>query len=352
MSPQVWGIISASNSFTVRQHIKILPKQCCACPPCVKQENSYAIYAGIGQDNRAQLFRADEVSDDWNRCCCAPTHPVKMEMRQYIPSPEDLGGDTTGSNMASDMSNDWQRLTGNERAKAEREAYLATPVALTMIRDGTQFPSCCNKCVGCFACTDCCTDGMTLVAGSVAHNDTKEIGKQMIDALPPNMTIGSAKVPIGGGGFSPTLEVSEGGAAEPFAKVQGPMCFGGCSELCFDFSFPVSSFKGPDKAGDLAVITKKKPDGLAGGARELLTDSDVFTVEFTDPKLTPEQKALFLSSTLLNDYTYFEQGGGDKCGSEPNGSGGQQFYINLCNCYCYGVLCPCKLVYDPSNDGG
>jgi hypothetical protein len=317
----------------------------------VKQENSYSVYAGLGQDNRAQLFRADEVSDDWNRCCCAPAHPLKIEMRQFIPSPSDMGGDSTMSNMSADINTDWQRLAGGERAKAEREAYLATPVAFTMLRDGTQFPACCNKCVGCYACTDCCTDGMTLVAGSVPHEDTKQIGKAMIDALDPKMTIGSARVPIGGGGLSPTLHIIERGAAEPFAKVQGPMCFGGCSEFCFDFEFPVSKFTGPNKAGDLAVITKKKPGDLAGIAREGLTDADVFTVEFKDPNLTAEQKALFLSSTLLNDYTYFERGGGDMCGTESNGNGGTQFYINFCNCYCYGVLCPCKVAYDPSNAG-
>ena len=61
MSPQVWGVIAAAQSITIRQHVKILPKHCFSCPPCVQQENTYSVYAGIGQDPMAEIFRADEV---------------------------------------------------------------------------------------------------------------------------------------------------------------------------------------------------------------------------------------------------------------------------------------------------
>ena len=30
LSPQVWGILAASESLTVRQHVKLLPKNCCS----------------------------------------------------------------------------------------------------------------------------------------------------------------------------------------------------------------------------------------------------------------------------------------------------------------------------------
>jgi hypothetical protein len=74
----VWGVVQNTNFFTIRQHVKLFPKNCCACPPCVKQENTYSIYAGLNQDSQAEFLRVDEVSDDWNRCCCAPYHPVKV----------------------------------------------------------------------------------------------------------------------------------------------------------------------------------------------------------------------------------------------------------------------------------
>jgi hypothetical protein len=70
ISPQLWGIMEYSESFSVRQHAKFLPKACCVCPPCVKQENSYSIYAGMNRDAQAEILRVDEVIDDWNRCCC------------------------------------------------------------------------------------------------------------------------------------------------------------------------------------------------------------------------------------------------------------------------------------------
>jgi len=345
MSPQVWGIIAAAQSFTIRQHVKLLPKKCLGCPPCVAQENTYTVYAGLGQDNRAQLFHVDEVSNDWNRCCCA-MHPLKLEMRQHIPTGEEMGSNEY-SNDVADLTKDWGKFTGNERAMAEKEAYAKTPVAFTMIRDGTQFPLCCNKCVGCFICTSCCADGMTLVAGGTNEQDDKEIGAKLLATIDPAQTIGSAEVPVPCGGCcTPTLLIKQGAMEEPFAKVEGPMCFGGCSEFCCDFNFPVSSIQAGSKAGDLGQIVKTKPDGLAGVVKEAMTDADVFTIEFKDPNLSPEQKALFMSSTLLTDYTYFEGAGKDKCGVTPDGT----MYINLCNCYCGGVLCPCALSYNAKDN--
>lgn len=51
-----------SQSFTIRQHVKLLPKHCFRCPPCVEQENTYSIYAGLTKDSEAEILRADEVS--------------------------------------------------------------------------------------------------------------------------------------------------------------------------------------------------------------------------------------------------------------------------------------------------
>jgi hypothetical protein len=118
---------------------------------------------------------------------------------------------------------------------------------------------------------------------------------------------------------------------EKFAKMEGPGCFGGCSEVCFDYNFPISK-----------MDSAKKTGGLVAMAKELVTNSDVFQIDFQpDAQLSAEQKAVFLGSLLLTDYTYFEKGNGadDKCGTDNDGN----FYINLFNVFCMGVLCPCQL---------
>ncbi len=110
----MWGILHNTSFFSVRQHAKVLPKSCCACPPCAPQENSYSVYTGLTQNNQAEFLRVDEVSDDWNRCCCRPYHPIKLEVRQYLPVP----GDNTSSDfshIASDIRGSWDTLTRNPR---------------------------------------------------------------------------------------------------------------------------------------------------------------------------------------------------------------------------------------------
>lgn len=59
--PDVMGIFSAAQVLSIRQHVKLLPKNCCSCPPCVKQENTYSIYAGPSRDSQAEFLRVDEV---------------------------------------------------------------------------------------------------------------------------------------------------------------------------------------------------------------------------------------------------------------------------------------------------
>lgn len=339
MSPQVWGILAAAESFTIRQHVKLLPKKCCSCPPCVKQENTYSIYAGLSENPANELFRADEVSEDWNRCCCSPNHPLKVEVRQYLPTAQDLNGSNPDW---VDLTADWNRFTGKDRINAEKAAYEQVPVGLTMVRDGTQFPMCCNKCVGCFICTSCCADGFTLVAGPTAEESKKQIGKGVIDNLDPSMTIGKGEVPAPFGGCcTPTLNLSRGAEADSFAKIEGPTCFGGLSECCCSFTFPVSKASSAKKAGDLAQIIKQKPKSVWQAVKEGMTDADMFTVEFRDKTLSPEEKSLILAGVMLNDYTYFEQGPGDKCGTDAEG----KMYINFCNWYCCGMLYPMRVTF-------
>jgi hypothetical protein len=249
--------------------------------------------------------------------------------------------------MQADWNQEEVNYFGGDQS-ALQEAYKAQPVGMTMIREGTQFPMCCNKCAGCIICTDCCADNFTLVAGDVPSPDTKQIGQHLIDEVPNDRVIGSGKVPSPCGGMcTPTLNVSSTTVGpEPWAKVEGPTCFGGCSEFCFDFEFPISKMDSEKKAGDLAMITKLKPTSLAGAATEALTDSDTFKIDFKDAELTAEQKATFLATLLLTDYSYFE-GVADKCHVNDDGS----TTINCCSWYICGCMCPVQFTI-PRQGGG
>eukprot|EP01041_Mallomonas_annulata_P005769 gene5769-11660_t len=311
----ILGVFQAAQTLSVRQHVKLFPKACCSCPPCVKQENTYSIYAGLTRDNEAEFLRVDEVSDDWNRCCCTPYHPLRLEVRQYIPAPGE-GGGSDWDHIKGDVSNDFGSWAAGRKAEFMKNAYKAQPVLFSMVRDDGQ--RCCYKCpckvLSTFVCCDCCTDGMHIYAGGVEDKEKAERGRPY--NLPADRLIGSVKQPVFGGWCIPTLHLRSAlstDKSEPFGKVQGQCCFGGWSEMCCDFKFFVSAFKGPDKAADIGVIVKKKPQSIAGAAQMLMTDSDNFTIEFAnDSKLNASEKATVLAAQLLADYMYFD-GNTEKC---------------------------------------
>jgi hypothetical protein len=109
----LWGVLQNAETFTVRKQPKIVPKDSCACPPCLRQANTYSIYAGLSKDSKQQeVMRVDEVSEAWNRCCCTPCHPFRLEVRQYIPMP----GDGTNS--------DYAHLTDDFKKEYARYSYF------------------------------------------------------------------------------------------------------------------------------------------------------------------------------------------------------------------------------------
>ena len=207
---------------------------------------------------------------------------------------------------------------------------------MTMEREG-----CCSKWgLGCWACYPDCQDGMVLHAGRV-EGTPGQIGKAQ--------SIAHAQVPPGGGGLHPTVQIMDRGVtdiAEPYAMIRGPTLFGGCLELCTNTEFGIAKVPSEWKkgtyetlhVGDIAVITKARPKSFGGALREMLTDSDTYTLEFKDPSMTPQQKAAMLGSLFLIDLMFFERDI-DMCGVNSDG----KCYINFCNCYCYGCLCPCQI---------
>ena len=114
-------------------------------------------------------------------------------------------------------------------------------------------------------------------------------------------------MPIGGGGLTPTINMMErgaGGEETQFATVEGPTCFGGCMDLCIDTPFFIS--KVPGKAGDVALIKKKARDeGCMGLCTALCTTVDTYDIDFTDPAMSPQQKAAVIGEAVNLDYLFF-----------------------------------------------
>lgn len=344
INPELWAILQNSKTLTVRQHVKFLPKACCSCPPCAKQENTYSIYAGLGQGAQAEIMRADEVSDDWNRCCCAPYHPLRLELRQYIPMPGD-GSSSDFDHVKSEIFTDFSRFTAAEKSKKAKEIYMAQPPLMSIVRNDGQ--RCCCKCpcklLSTCVCMGCCEDGAGVYAGKLEDPDGKEKGRPTAD-LPQDRLLGKVLQPCGGGWYRPELRLFDQSTDTPFVKVEGPCFFGGWSEMCCDFRFFNSFWDSPSKSGDAGIVTKKKPDSLTGGMRELMSDADTYTIEFESDTLSAEQKATILAGQLLTDYMFFE-GNTQKCECESDHA-----TCYLCYCLCLGALVPCKVtVYYTQN---
>lgn len=233
----IWSILSSMEVYTVRQHLKILPKKCFTCPPCSPQEATFSVYAGPSAESQMEILRLDEQSDDWNRCCCSPFHPLKLEARQYVPMP--------GHNLVSDyrflseqVQNDWSRFQ-NDRVSQEgylRDFYKSQPVLFTIQRTGGQ------RCIACpckilstFVWCQCCADGVEVFAGPLAgHPQSPEKERGMPYERPLDRMIGSVTQPVFGGCCIPFLLLSDFPAnptgenqPAPFGKAAGPCFFAG-----------------------------------------------------------------------------------------------------------------------------
>lgn len=335
--PDVMGILQTAEVLSIRQHVKILPKHCFSCPPCVKQENTYSVYAGFKRDAQAEFLRLDEVSDDWNRCCCTPYHPLRLEARQYVPPPGAAAG-SDWQNLYGDVDKDWGAFTAGRKQQYMRDIYRNQPVLFTMVRDDGQ--RCCLKCpckwLDTFVCFHFCQDGMHVYAGAVEDPPEGEKGRNKNN--PQDRLMGSINQPIFGGCCIPVLHM-RGPVPDtdtPFAKLEGPCIFGGWSEMCCSFKFFVSAWDSKSKAGDVALITKQKPQSIGGALTELGTDADNYLIEFNpEAKLSGAQKATLLTAQVLADYMFFD-GNTEKCKADDSGITCYLWY-----CSVLGWLMPC-----------
>ena len=290
--------------------------------------------------------------------------------------PGDINVSSAYGHLNEDVRRDFERLNINwgvtrvnrmramtDRYLAERQFYDSQPVLFSLVRDDGQ--RCCYKCpckwLDTFVCFNCCRDGAHIYSGPVRDVPNEEIGRNK--NLPQTNLIGSINQPLWGGCCTPTLHLRDNtdDNSTPFAKVEGPLCFGGWAEMCFSFNFWVSNFNSASKSGDVAIVTKRKPGDLSAAAVELCSDADVYSIQFNESaNLSVPQKITILTAQLFADYMYsfssllyllimltnllflthrFFDGQTEKC-QDKNGA----IWCYCFYCSCIGAILPCALV--------
>ena len=208
---------------------------------------------------------------------------------------------------------------------------------LTVDRPGRDCVICCapKPCLGACAVLPWCRDGVNIFDGFVT-GDPGHLKGDLISEL---------KVPVGGGGCTPVIVVDPNDPkGTPSGFIEGPMCFGGWSELCCESKFSYSTSKG---ANDIAKIQSLKPTECAEVCYELFSNADDYVVNF-NTGATTEMKADAIAATLFIDIMFFEQ---DKGMCHFDGS------FCHCTCFvclCFGTICPFNIsipVYRPYMTG-
>ena len=187
------------------------------------------------------------------------------------------------------------------------------------------------KCGQCCACCECCTQEMDVFKGDSAASEGEQIAH--------------ITQPLLGGGLSPKLLIMdrEGGEVQAEIQSNAVCCIGG---MCCDHTFTVKDVDG----NDMGKIVKEKPEGFQDILKELGTDADNFTLH-VPVDLPPEQKAALLAALHLVDYMFFEDEGAANIDMTPLMEGScPETTIKLCDCYCFGCLCPCKCTFGGKSD--
>lgn len=316
LTPEFWGIIQDSPIWTIRRHKNNVPSSCFHLPPCAPQPATYSISAGkmmknyelekvkLGDDSSGiddkrvlkeyealgEIMRVDEVSSEYNRLCCRPYHPFKLEFKQYIPLPGDpsiSNYDHLESKETSNVKeyyNQW-KFSAAAMELGVKDLYNVQPVLFTLTRsDGQRWPypiyternGYC-KCLYAPSCYQWCQDGATMHAGEVKEvsEDIYQRGRFFGNVGDRNKLVGSIVQPVQQ--FIPTLHLRADGQRypedNPFGNHEGPCCFGGFLELCCEFQLAIYKFTDP------------APDNV----KEEGEESKEKTNEQRKPKVTTQQ---------------------------------------------------------------
>ncbi|GMI53184.1 hypothetical protein ScalyP_jg8843 [Parmales sp. scaly parma] len=282
-SNEVLSQLASLNSVLLHQDVNRLEAITCGC---VEQQNIYRV---LHPETEETLLIARENSETWPRVCCDPHQSLFLEI-----------------------------------------ALPATPTSSEEVLYTAERQGCCGAkpCLVCCACTDSCTDAMTLHEGRLEGKPGELRAPRPLLMMRQEKAFESP--------WKPKLEVmpidQSGFEQSATHHITGPACFGGCCELCTESEWEVNGLGGEN----MGLIKKLRPKDAKAFAREFGTDADRYSVEFgpSDDALT---KLSTVVSTLLLDYMFFEH---DLGICRPKWNGGCE--TTICNWYLCGMTCPCK----------
>jgi len=284
------GFLGNSAKLEVNQKIRLAEA---LTGGCCEQQNIFDVKLE-GRDG-PRVLTAKEKSSCCDRVCCKPYHSFLIHL-----SP----------------------------------TYDEEQVLITLERKGCEFSKCCFSpkcCLPYCSCSECCTEEIVIHEGKATGKPSKLVGGNPVAVIKQPMQCCASR------GCTPTLEYfhNDGKTKEdpPFAKIVGPTCFGGCSELCFTSSFTYSSASGSDSAS----IVHLTPRSCGEFCKACCTDSDNYAIDLSATK-TPEAKAHALLGSLVLDTMFFEIDQG-LCHYD---NASNACVITCCLCFCYGCLCPCE----------
>jgi hypothetical protein len=201
---------------------------------------------------------------------------------------------------------------------------------MTLERDG-----CCAKWLGCCVFTPGCQNDMYMHVGDFE-------GRPGV-TKPEGEYFGRSVVPIGGGGCTPTLNLTTKSRPrdQAFAVVEGPGIFAGWKGLCCGDVFKVSSSAGG--AGDLGLINKREARGCWENYLRMFINVNIYEFAFTDKyqAMLPEDKAVVFGSIVHLNYLFFKNDAPPVWCRPTDDGKGLCIICTLFQCYCKGCVIPC-----------
>jgi hypothetical protein len=329
--------LSNSNNIRMKQGRAFLEGMSCGAYPNIYTIHDFnTMYQQTrngqpwGEPVPLPIFFVEEIGgnccskDWWCRVCCSPNHPALLKF-YHASAPEEQPPKKC-------MCINCGEQPDKSTPLRDRGAFM------TLERIGM-----CQRIPGCLVCCESCQDEMRLHAGDVGSAD--DAGN-----LPDTKLIAYGKVPIGGGGCTPTVQVMDRSTGNEVqaAVIEGPMCFGGLTDCFCEAPFKISREKG--KSGDLGKITKQTPKDCNGWCRAACSTADTYDMALTEQgkALTPVQKAALIGEMVHLDYMFFEK---DQFPISCEQKGNTTWVrLTMCLCYFYGCLLPCTVNIPLSGD--
>jgi hypothetical protein len=283
------AILANVNTVYISQRADVLEGMCSCC----NRANVYTGYSGKyknlpdGVAPAPAIFIAKEESNCCERVFCCGKHGLVLRFHTAVPN--ELGGYTAGPDVFNTL---------------ERKGVCNGKPCLGFW----------NSCT--CPCTDHCTEEMNMYKGN-----------QNIEAPDPSAMLYQVKQPKC---YEACCKFEVGVYAPNETKramsVVGPCCFGGWKGCLIGDDFKIT-----DDQGDVGALHKHAPRDCMACIKEICTDADEYSVDFTPQEgmqVTPTQKLAMTTAAFMADFMIFEKDPG-LCYCDFDN---QQIVCNLCNC--------------------